>query len=783
MSTTSELSNVLYEILEEYPSPSKIGRGREYENTDADEELRDLVKQTSKDVVSDAIGDEADDYNIRPTIGSGGMADIPYIPIERRDETQTTKKGIYVVYLFDAATSTVYLTLNQGATEAQRASGRFGSSPPNRLEILRRHAEDYRQYVDWPPHFTGAECELTESINAPGEDDVEEVKRADSYNAGCILYRAYGLDDLRDTQIDVVSDLKDLLTIYETLLDRLYSIPDIDIGDRSVWELSPAGGSLWTEWRDAGIASIGHSDTSGFDVDDDVDEAEFVHNSPEGQLLRFQHQLSEGDLIVAGAPHEKIDVAFGMGHVTKTHYETMEEIDDPSKVGSGECAETGHKRFVRVEWSEFAPEGVAVNCLKDGKKIFHNWTIGPFKAEVDHFLGAVARRMVVLELIDDSDAFISDIVNQFGYRRLDDGRPAGDPPIKFNGNGPEPDDTTETYAEWWQSHEDLVLGAPPLESPSNLVFPDDLEETLINRIETTISNGKHLILTGPPGTGKTKLARHVADHYAGTENHELVTATSDWSTFDTIGGYRPQQDSQLKFHPGLFLNRFQTEDSAEPSSEWLIIDELNRADIDKAFGSLLSALTGETVQLPFEGQESQITLVGGPTRDSDRPIHEDVYFIPDDWRLIGTMNTYDKTSLYQLSYAFMRRFAFIPVPIPEEITPSLIQDYTEGWFDERINDETATRIAALWETINSVRPIGPAILRDILADYQRSTIATLTDPIIMHVMPQLEGLPKGEQREFVAKLREYNSDHDAQIDIEEITRFVEEYFGVDVDGV
>jgi 5-methylcytosine-specific restriction protein B len=39
--------------------------------------------------------------------------------------------------------------------------------------------------------------------------------------------------------------------------------------------------------------------------------------------------------------------------------------------------------------------------------------------------------------------------------------------------------------------------------------------------------------------------------------------------------------------------------------------------------------------------------------------------LPKDWRLIATMNTFDKASLFQLSYAFMRRFAFIEVPIPE----------------------------------------------------------------------------------------------------------------------
>ncbi|SEP17330.1 5-methylcytosine-specific restriction endonuclease McrBC, GTP-binding regulatory subunit McrB [Halogranum amylolyticum] len=775
MTDEPAFGTVLRQILEQYPSPKYVGKGREYKTVNTDEALHNLVTVTARSATESALSNREESFHIRPSMGQGDMSDIPYIPVQISRETETTQKGIYVVYLFDTDAQRLYLSLNQGATEAQRAAGLAG--PPYSTEILTRHAASYRSLVECPDRFTDGSTQLTETVTVDGEE--EAVNRAEKYNAGSIVYREYDLDELGEDATDtLIQDLDALLDVYEELLDILYAVPEFKDDDATVWKISPEGGDdpYWATWQTEGIASIGYSKEATFKEDEQVDSPPEPHNSPERMAYNIQKEITAGDIVVAGAPKTKIDVAFGVGRVTEGHYDTMAEIDDPSEVGP---ADFDHDLFISVDWHAFADDGVAVNCLKDGKKLFHNWTVETFNARLDHFVGAVARRMAVQELVDNEETLIDQVVTHLDLERIDTGRP-----LQTTTPENETKQNLETYADWWAQHEDAIASAEGLESPEHLIFPDGVDTEIISRIASALANGKHVILTGPPGTGKTKLARHAAEHYIGNA-YEMVTATADWSTFDTIGGFRPRSDRQLQFHSGMFLDRFQATESGIPQTEWLIIDELNRADIDKAFGSLLSALTGETIRLPFEVDDEPITLIGDPAPDDARAVASHRYFIPSDWRLIGTMNTYDKTSLYQLSYAFMRRFAFIPVSVPDatSIDDDLIKAYAAAWFDDvLIDDSTAEHVAALWTHINEVRPIGPAIVRDIWAEVRTDTVIDFTDALIMYVMPQLEGLSKAEQREFVAEIQQFTkqTENSVTIDIEALEDFVFEYFNVEV---
>lgn len=80
-----------------------------------------------------------------------------------------------------------------------------------------------------------------------------------------------------------------------------------------------------------------------------------------------------------------------------------------------------------------------------------------------------------------------------------------------------------------------------------------------------------------------------------------------------------------------------------------MIDEFTRAQIDAAFGSLLTTLGG---------QRNPVLPI--PTDDGERALR-----LPRDFRLIGTLNSFDRHFLNQISEAMKRRFAFIDVLPPE----------------------------------------------------------------------------------------------------------------------
>jgi 5-methylcytosine-specific restriction protein B len=178
-----------------------------------------------------------------------------------------------------------------------------------------------------------------------------------------------------------------------------------------------------------------------------------------------------------------------------------------------------------------------------------------------------------------------------------------------------------------------------------------------------------VILYGPPGTGKTYWAEQAAfDLAAHTSfgspfgqlaegDRRAITGDGGGSGLvrmccfhpgygyeDFIEGYRPEPaNGQIAFRlrDGVFKRLVKDAERAPHQRFFLVVDEINRGDIPRIFGELLTVLEkdkrGTPVVLPVSGE---------PFR------------VPPNVFLIGTMNTADR-SISLLDAALRRRFGFV----------------------------------------------------------------------------------------------------------------------------
>ena len=253
-----------------------------------------------------------------------------------------------------------------------------------------------------------------------------------------------------------------------------------------------------------------------------------------------------------------------------------------------------------------------------------------------------------------------------------------------------------------------------------------IPEQVIDQLVASIDAGKHVILTGPPGTGKTTLsflAAEVAQQAMLCTGFLPTTATTEWTTFETIGGFQPSSEGLL-FRPGMFVE-------ALDSGRWLVIDELNRSNFDRAFGQLFTVLSGQSAVLPFKraGRSDPVALVPAGVTP---PPETDVIRVPASWRIIATMNVFDKNLLFEMSYALMRRFAFVEVTSPaHEVFEELLEPHHDVVTDLLL--------------LRRFRDLGPAVYLDAARfadrrardDVTRSRL--LFETFYSYFLPQLEG--------------------------------------------
>ena len=294
-------------------------------------------------------------------------------------------------------------------------------------------------------------------------------------------------------------------------------------------------------------------------------------------------------------------------------------------------------------------------------------------------------------------------------------------------------------------------------SKLNFIIGVDLNK-IIEKALRLLQSNKNIILYGAPGTGKTLILERIfgilKKKYGFIDDVLSTTATSDWTIFETIGGLIPRQP-KLDFRPGLFLRCFKKDKNLYNC--WLLIDELNRANIDKTFGYFFSLLSDQEVELPFSTYEGKTVKViplkkylnNNLTKEQITKIIEtdspkfEYYYIPPTWRIGGTINSSDKASLHQLSHAFIRRFGFIKIPIPN------INDFIQNYSFQSNKKEMLKKI---WINVNEVFEIGPSIIID-MDNLLKSPELDIFDAFEAFILPQIENLPDDMLNTLMEKLK------------------------------
>ena len=259
------------------------------------------------------------------------------------------------------------------------------------------------------------------------------------------------------------------------------------------------------------------------------------------------------------------------------------------------------------------------------------------------------------------------------------------------------------------------------------------------------------ILYGPPGTGKTynsvKYAVDTVDEYFNKDSSKkfkayverfnelkaagqiaFTTFHQSYSYEEFIEGIKPflgkrgvrrgKSDLNYKISYGVF-KEFCNKAASDRSNKYVfIIDEINRGNISKIFGELITLI--EDSKRAGENEAMSVTL----------PYSQEEFSVPNNVYILGTMNTADR-SIALMDTALRRRFEFIEMMPNEKLLTGIVIDGIEV---KEMVEKMNQRIEALYDREHT---LGHAFFMP-LKNEKKATIDQLASIFTNKIIPLLQ---------------------------------------------